>query len=825
MSGIVSGKRTRTQNQESGHEFMIPIQKTASVAPQGFLARIGTAVQALKTGRPLVDNPLSHDPEDRSRGELVTELQKWCLAEREFWKPVFDRMREEQRFAAGKQWVGGYMPRTGMKEAYVGDVIQQMINRQTASLYAKNPEPEAEIVERMNFELWDGNQDTIDAAQAVMQQAAPIMAQAQQINAQRQQMMAQGTDPTTVPPEPPAPPQAVTMAGDVLRDYHTGMAEKAILRKVADTATLLIKNQWNNQNPPLLVSGKKAVTRVLVSRVAYMKVLYRRDMESVITQSASDMELSDRIATLQGQLRTCEQDATEADDARNEEARLMKISLEKQIEELQAEQPPPVIGDEGIIIDWLGSTAVLVDRGCTDLHEFVGARRIAHEMFMSVQDCEAKYKIDLRDSGAKFYDNAEGSYQRSESEMHESTEKEVQAKNYKVCVWEIQDKRTGLVYTVVDGVKDFIKEPATNSPELSRFWNIIPIVFNCQEVEENLPEQDVTIFPRSQVRLAMPMQQDMNTAGEGLREHRVANRPTMVAVKAAFASVGGQNDCEKLRAPRAAFDLILLENLMEKQKISDLIQLLPVAPIDEKMYDVSASSQAMMLATGEQPSDIGAQRPDEKATGQNIAAQARATSIGSCIDDLDMVYSMLAQMCGEMLLKEMSGDQVKELVGRGATWPDVAREDFARDIFFAIKAGSTGRPNEQADLNNFKVIAPQLGQLMTQAGKSLEPLIKEGVRRLGDKLNVDDFLKPAQVVPPPKPEPEPSKPPTISITMPFQALPPEIQTQVEQAAGFKPASPASHLINKVGHAESIKAHTQNLETANQVQPQTMQNNS
>ena len=783
----------------------------------------------LKPAAKPAENPLAQDPKDLSRARLVKELTEWCVEEREFWKPIFDKMREEMKFAAGLQWQRGYENRTGVKEAYQGDVVQQMINRQTASLYAKNPEPEAELEERLVFELWDGDQSSIDAAKAIMAQAQPILAQASQISQTRQQMLQQhaqsiaaggpGINPSQIPPEPPAPPPQVTRARDILRDYENGMAEKAMLAKVARTGTLLLKQQWRSQSPDMLVSGKQATSQVLVSRVAYVKVMYRRDMESAATTSANDMEFSDRIATLQAQLQTLEQDATQEDDPKHAEAKLLKASLQQQIAEMQAQQPPPVAGDEGIVHDWLGSTSVIVDRRCTCLREFVGARRIAQEMFMDAQDAEAKFKINLKDSGARFYLPANGEYKRGEENSYgtgtgfEGKDNQVDFKRLKVCVFEIQDKTTGLLYTVIDGVRDFIKEPAANTPEVSRFWSIVPIVFNCQVIEENLPADDVTIFPRSNIRLAMPMQIDINTAGEGLREHRVANRPCWTGVKSKFASTGAVNDLEKLARPRAAHELIMLENLQPGEKIEDFIQPLPTKQIDPKMYDNAASSQAMMLATGEQPSDLGAQRPDEKATGQNIAAQARATSIGSNIDDLDFAYSTIAQMDWEMLIQEMPVAVVKELVGRGATWPDLSREDAARSISFKISAGSTGRPNEQADLNNFKIIAPQLGQLMTDAGKSLEPLIKEGVRRLGDRLDVDEFLKPAQILPPPAPQPEPQKPPSIAITIPFQFAPPEIQSQIEQMAGMKPASPQSHLLEKVGHGEAVKAAHENTTLA------------
>ena len=772
---------------------------TATEPPMPFMSRLAAAARVLTTGKGPTFNPLSQPPRDQSRAALVEDLNRWCINEREFWKPIFDRMREEQRFAAGLQWNRDYKNRTGEKEAYIGDVVQQMINRQTASLYAKNPTPEAIVADRMYFEKWDGNQTTIDAAQQ-------IVAQFKQVQPAAQAAAAAGQDV-------PAPPPQVTQALDILQDYQNGMTEKALYRKIADTATMLIAQQWKSQSPDMLVCGKQAVSQVLVSRVAFIKVMYRRDMETMPTESANDMEFSDRLATLQAQLQQIQQNETGPDDAKQAEAKLMKLSIQKEMADLQAQVPPPVAGDEGVVHDWLGSTSVIVDRNCTCLREFIGAKRIAHVMLLTVDECEAKYKISLRDSGAKYYISTDGSYRQSESESFEDDEKEIAAKRMKVCVFEIQDKTTGLCYTICDGVKDFIKEPEPNEPSVSRFWSIVPIVFNCQVVEENDPQNDVTIYPRSNIRLAMPMQQDINTAGEGLREHRVANRPAWVAVKSKFATTQGENDLQKLARPRAAHEVMMIEAVNNGEKISDFIQPLPTAPIDPRMYDNAPSSQAMMLATGEQPSDLGTQRPDEKATGQNIAAQARATSIGSNIDDLDFAYSTVAQMDGEMLLAEMPKAKVQELIGRGATWPEVARDDVARSIFFKIEAGSTGRPNEQADLNNFNVIAPQLGQLMTQAGKSLEPLIKEGVRRLGDKLDVDEFLKPAQLVPPPAPQPEPQKPPTIAITMPFQFLPPEIQEQVESAAGFKPASPASHLVEKATHAKAIDAAHHNATVA------------
>src|ERR1043165_822611 len=113
---------------------------TITEEPMGILSRVKAAAGVLVTGKQ--PNPLASEPTDRSRGALVKELNNWCVEERKFWKPVFERIRQEQKFAGGKQWDGPLSATNPGDEDYVGDVIQQMVNRKTAGLYAKNPTPE-----------------------------------------------------------------------------------------------------------------------------------------------------------------------------------------------------------------------------------------------------------------------------------------------------------------------------------------------------------------------------------------------------------------------------------------------------------------------------------------------------------------------------------------------------------------------------------------------------------------------------------------------------------------------------------------------------------
>lgn len=770
---------------------------TLTEKPMGLGQRVVGAAKLLVTGKR--ENPLAGEPQDQSRGALVRELNDWCVEERKFWKPVFDFIREEQRFAAGKQWPGEYKDLTPEQRDYIGDMVQQMVNRKTATLYAKNPTPEAVLRDRLNFTVWDGRQETITACKQLVASIAP-----QALASHEAESTGQPVDP------PPAGMQEdLQKAQDILADYAQGMQEKARLDKISRTGELLIKQQWDGQSPDILVCAKQAVTQVITSRVAFAKVMFKRDLDTTPAETANDMGLADKIAGLQAQLQEITEDDLAEDAPQHEQARLLKESLQREIAEMSAAGAPQV-AEEGVVLDWLSATSVIVDRRCTCLKEFIGAHRVAHEMMLSVSDCEKKYRVNLRDSGARLYTETGEGWRTEDQRDGVTNDGETKAnqekfRKAKVCVWHIEDKDTGQCYVVCDGVKDFLKEPYENEPEVNRFWSIVALTFNAQVVETNDPVNDVTIYPRSDVRLMMPMQINVNKAGQEKRLHRAANRPWWVGVKAKFASTAGQNDLEKLARPRAGHDVLMMEGLNPGEKIGDFLMPGPKQEFDANLYENSQDSQAMMLATGQQPSDIGAQRPDEKATGQNIAAAARADSVGSNIDDLNFFFSTIAQMFWEMDIQEMSLASVQRAVGRGAMWPELSREDVAESVYFQIKAGSMGRPNQAAELQKIQTLLPQIIAMLQAMGRSPEPFLKLVVKVWDAHIDVDALLAEAQVLPPPTDNSGAQKPPSLALSMNFKDAPPEVQEQIEKLFGFTPASPESHIVEKAGHATAIAA--------------------
>jgi hypothetical protein len=78
-------------------------------------------------------------------------------------------------------------------------------------------------------------------------------------------------------------------------------------------------------------------------------------------------------------------------------------------------------------------------------------------------------------------------------------------------------------------------------------------------------------------------------------------------------------------------------------------------------------------------------------------------------------------------------------VGVGAVWPALTAEQISNEIFLEIEAGSTGRPNQAQEIQNAERIAPFLMQI---PGISPEWLAKEFLRRMDDRINLEDAFSP-----------------------------------------------------------------------------------
>jgi hypothetical protein len=228
------------------------------------------------------------------------------------------------------------------------------------------------------------------------------------------------------------------------------------------------------------------------------------------------------------------------------------------------------------------------------------------------------------------------------------------------------------------------------------------------------------------------MQLEYNRCREGLKEQRVAARPFTAVV----AGTMEQDDFDKLEK-REANAIIELQALQPNQDIKNLMQPYAGPGIDPNLYEVNPVYEDVLRTTGIQEANLGG-TSDTTATQTQVAESSRMTSMGSNIDDLTDLLTQLARNGGQMLLGEVQKATVEKIIGPGAVWPELSRQDIAQEIALEIEAGSMGRPNAAQEVATAQRIYPLLVQL---PGIDPEFLAKDLLRRMDDRLDLTQAFK------------------------------------------------------------------------------------
>ena len=100
-------------------------------------------------------------------------------------------------------------------------------------------------------------------------------------------------------------------------------------------------------------------------------------------------------------------------------------------------------------------------------------------------------------------------------------------KSATAIVWRVMNRDTGQEFVVCDGHDGYLQPPAPPKVKLRRFFDIFPLVFNEIESEEDL-------YPPSDVWLTRHLSREYNRTREGLREHRLQNRPAYIGGQGTF---------------------------------------------------------------------------------------------------------------------------------------------------------------------------------------------------------------------------------------------------------------------------------------------------
>lgn len=609
-----------------------------------------------------------------ARANLVKKLCKDVREAREYWtKKAFTRMREDMAFAAGRQWEADNLPdqfADAKDTRYVANIVLRHIQQRTANLYGKNPKIVARRKERLLATVWDGTFQSLKTAMLTLQAGMP--------------------DP---------------MAMMIVQDAQAAMQTNQKLARIGKTLEVLFEHEISEQSVPFKVQMKATIRKALTCGVGYVKLGYQRVMGKRPEVERAIADASERLAALERMSADIADDVVAHDSPEAEQLRLTLQSLAA---------TPDIVVREGLTISYPDSTSIIPDKSCKQLRGFVGCDRVTEEYFLTRERIEEIYGKDVGTTATAYTDCGHGEFKPTEPGGNQE--------DALFAVWEVYDRKTGLVYTLCDGYPDFLTEPAEPDVWLERFWPWFAMVFNEVYDEES-------VFPPSDVRLIRDMQLELNRARQGLREHRRASRPKTFVRKGVLE----EPDKDAIRDAEANA-IIELQGLQLGEDIKNVLQPFAGPEIDPRLYETQAPFEDILRVVGSQEANLGG-TSGATATETSIAEGSRLSSVSSTIDDLDEFLTELARAAGQILLRETSVETVREVVGPGAVWPDLSRDQIAKELYLDVEAASTGRPNQAQEIQNANQIFPLLMQI---PGISPEWMARELLRRMDDRLDLSD---------------------------------------------------------------------------------------
>lgn len=670
---------------------------------------------------PMMEQPTSTEGKDNivPMPEREAMVKKWTSRirkAREHWEADFKRIRENMEFAAGFQWAG---QEELDSDAYINNVTLRAVNQKVAALYARDPKITARRRRRLDFQMWDGRIESIEQAAALS-------------------ML------------PASRPEDRLASMAMLADYANGRRFRDMIDRVGQTMEVLFGWQIDNQLPNFKKQMKALVRRVVTTGVGYVGVHFVRDVESILTEQPVESTIKDRASRMQHIIERIQDGDLMEDSPEVEELRSLINSLNVSTD--------ADLVREKLVFEFPNTTSIIVDPACKQLKDFVGARWIAQQYVLPVEGVNAFFGVNLhsgtnslvRYNGMDLKESI-GNSDKAEDCMH-------------VCIWKVFHLPTRSMFYICDGHNDYLQEPMPVEPRLKRFWPIFALTFNDIEVEPG--QQKASIYPPSDVQLMKAPQKEWNRTRNGLRRHRISNKPIY------FAGKGTLQDDDVSAIEKAPDNsVVILDGLPPGTDINKVIGALQKVPIDPSLYDTGPLKEDIFSAVNGNEAANTPSAPDTTATAATINEQSRIMVTGSNVDDLDDLLSDIAEASGEIMMQEISLETVQDIVGPGAVWPQSMenRDKFVNYVYLTVVASSSGRPNKALEVANFQQIAP----ILIQAGANPHFIVREAIKRLDDRLDPDEAF--------------PFGPGQAATAMPMQAASPANNKATAPASSGQPS--------------------------------------
>lgn len=358
----------------------------------------------------------------------------------------------------------------------------------------------------------------------------------------------------------------------------------------------------------------------------------------------------------------------------------------------------------------------------------------------------------------------------------------------RVTLWEFYDLRLGTMCVFTEQGSEMLIDPI---PQPYAFGHPFVMLRNYE-----VPDM---FYPMGDLEALEPLQMELDKTRSQMMNHRKAYNRKWLYDPNAF-------DPTAMSMLNSDQDNLMVPMTDGNRPLNEVIFPIPINPPNPALYQYEeglASDMDRVSGVSEfQRGDPGQIR--HTATEASMIQDAANSRASDKLSTIEICCANVAERVVQLAQQYMTKDQVVRLIGKNGypIWIPYTRKSIQGEYDFEVEAGSTQPQNDTMRRNQ----AMQLLQALTpwaQGGLvNPEELLKYALTYGFQVKNPDSFL--AKQPPGGQQPGEQQKSPkqTLVESMNYKDTPPDIQRQIEEAAGMKPSevggsSPAESMLGKV----------------------------
>lgn len=502
-------------------------------------------------------------------------------------------------------------------------------------------------------------------------------------------------------------------------------AEYAGLRQFAKTMEMAL-SKLVIRDGQLKARGKECVRASLTATTGWVKVSYQKDVRE-------DPQIRNRINDAQDNIQRIAsllKDTKDEGQCADYESKLFE--LRQQVNALNGQVE--VTAAEGVVIDVVQPEHMLIlDDSVKTIDEYTQASALAHGIYMTVRAYKAKFKADPPKKATRFKVDGD-----DDDKQAGAARKQIDPEDELVYVYEVWSKDDLTVYTLCKGATEYCRPPFQPQTLGEQWYCFFPL---------QLWRVNATLYARTLVDAIVELVDEYNTRRTAGASHRRKNWPVRLINKSAGLS---NADVDRINGRSLGTDVIAVE-LDPTQPLQN--QLGELAPIqyDPNMYDTSDILRDIEMVSGAQDAARGGIAVKKTATEAEIESQGMQSRTGDMLDAIEDWLAAILRYSAQLLLLNMTPEQIKRRFGESAVWPALAKKDLFELVAIQIRAGTTAKPNKMRERDQWLQFLPQMQDAVMKISElqangqvdlaqALQKMLEETLRRFDERFSVEEFL-------------------------------------------------------------------------------------